>query len=95
MKHQTRSSSPKTSQKRSAALARDVKKNVPLGNDTEINERVTRHFGDIVPNVENEGLPIRELPRHMKTSRDDDENELAAALARRGAGDEGSGPSGD
>jgi hypothetical protein len=58
--------------------------------ETEINERAPKHlFEGTRPLNEAEGLPFEDLPRHLASPVGDDENELDAALARKGAGDEG------
>lgn len=71
-----------------------VRKNTPIGRDTEINERAPR---PLFRRTESPGdaanLPIKELPRHIGAEADgDDENTLDAAFARKGAGDQASGP---
>ncbi len=71
-----------------------VRKNTPLGRDTEINERAPRPlYGRTESPGDAENLPIKELPRHMGADADgDDENMLDEALTREGAGDKASGP---
>lgn len=77
-----------------ASKKKAVRKNTPIGRDTEINERAPRPlFRRTVAPGDAENLPINQLPRHMGANADgDDENTLDEALARRGAGDQASGP---
>lgn len=56
--------------------------------ETEVNERDPHLFAGARPLDESEGLPYKDIPRHIGVS-SDDENEIDAGLFRVGAGDRG------